>query len=285
MDERLIAEIEKLDVDQAKWAAEFDLSLAAVIASLATDADALIDRLFANGRATTTAEVSSNLRTLTMWQADLPSLINRSGYQDAVDTLLARLDEGAGRLNAYFGELAGDGFVVSTYINVAEALAAQVRGLLLGGIESGLSSALSQAMNWQVLSRATGAEMRTAMRAILDANGLAVRNISTTASDALYTFSRGYSLAVAEGLKLKYYFYMGTRIVTTRDFCNQRYGRPYTQAEVESWASLTWGGKIPGTTTVTIFWYLGGYRCRHRLLPISKSMYDYLINKTNGKDN
>lgn len=285
MEDEILASIDKLDADQQVWAAEFDAGLAALVAGLAAEVDLFVDGLELGGRATTPEIVRSNLRKVTMWQADLPALLTRLGLPALVDKLLTRMDEGARRLNAYYAIVAPAEFVAATYAPVITALLGQTRALVLATVDNTVARALGDGLNWNVISRSTGAEMRTAIRAILTESGLPLRTVSTTASDALYTFSRGYSLAVAEGLGLKHYFYMGSRIVTTRDFCNNRYGRPYTQGEVESWAGLPWAGKIPGTTRVTIFWYLGGYRCRHRLLPISKSMYDYLINKTNGKDN
>ena len=46
--------------------------------------------------------------------------------------------------------------------------------------------------------------------------------------------------------------------------------------EVLNWSNLTWQGK---STPYSPFVDCGGFRCRHRLMPISKEMYDRYKNR------
>jgi hypothetical protein len=87
-------------------------------------------------------------------------------------------------------------------------------------------------------------------------------------------FSREYNAVVSDDLGLNFYSYVGTRIDTSRPFCDARAGRYFKKSEVEGWASLgNWQGRFPGTTKTTIFSYAGGYNCRHELYAITKSQY------------
>ena len=62
--------------------------------------------------------------------------------------------------------------------------------------------------------------------------------------------------------------YVGPKDGDNRDFCHVRAGKTFRKAEIQSWAGLDWNGKIPGTTSTTIFQNLGGYNCRHFLQPV-----------------
>lgn len=276
--EELLALIDELDTEQVGWLRTFDIALALVLADLLTEVDRLIDRLELKGRATTAAEWAGNQRALMMFRAELPQVIERLGFRTLVNGLLANAGDGAGRLNSYYGGLV-TAFQPATYEATVTALTNQVQTVMLTTLDAQLVRTVGDVLNWHVLTRSTASELRAVLREQLSRDGLAYKAISTTASDALYGFSRGYSMSVAEGLDLKHYFYAGVQIATSRKFCIDRIGKAYTQAEVESWANLSWSGKIPGTTRTTIFWYCGGYHCYHRLLPVSKKMYEYLKSK------
>ena len=62
--------------------------------------------------------------------------------------------------------------------------------------------------------------------------------------------------------------YVGPKDGDNREFCHARAGKNFRKAEIQSWASIEWEGKIPGTSSTTIFQNLGGYNCRHFLQPI-----------------
>jgi len=264
--------IEELDREQGEWVSEFTDALAVLLSAVSSEIDSLLGRMLLNGRATTADELRSNMRMLTMWQADLPGLIDRLGYRQSVATLATNMGTGAGTLIKYFQSI-DPTFTGTEYTALVGRLTELTRSILVTGMEANVSRVISETLNWSVLTKSTASEIRTALKQQLDANGLAVRNLSLLADDAVHTFSRGYSSAIAEGLGLEHYLFAGTIIATTRDFCEKRAGKVYRKSEVESWADLSWSGKMPGTTRQTIFWYAGGRRCRHRLLPISENTY------------
>jgi len=98
--------------------------------------------------------------------------------------------------------------------------------------------------------------------------------IKQTTNDSLMVFNREYLQTISEDLGMKHYFYQGTIINDTRQFCQSRAGKAFTKAEVEKWASLDWVGKMAGTNSTTIFSYAGGYNCRHKLWPITEEQFN-----------
>ena len=63
-------------------------------------------------------------------------------------------------------------------------------------------------------------------------------------------------------------FNMAVLTAESRPFCVARDGKVFDEGTIRSWGRLgDWKGKIPGTDEATIFIYLGGYRCRHWLVP------------------
>ncbi|GAB4023293.1 hypothetical protein GCM10028808_73290 [Spirosoma migulaei] len=275
MDE--IEDIEQLDNDIQQWDAGLLLLLLALNANLLTELSNLIDGLFLRGRSTTKEEWAANMRAVTIWQADMPNLLFRIGFGTLLNQLIARMNESAVRINVYFTRTVPD-FDSEPYAEAIRQLTEQTKTLLTSTMEATYSRVVGDVLTSAVLTKSTAAELRNTLTAVLNDNGLSTKGVSTIASSALYQFSRGYSQTIAEGLNLKHYYYMGTQITTTRSFCAERFGKTFTQAEVESWVDQSWAGKIPGTNKQTIYWYCGGFNCRHRLLPVSKRTYSILTN-------
>jgi len=97
------------------------------------------------------------------------------------------------------------------------------------------------------------------------------RYLGQIANDSVNEFSRSYINAFAEDLGLEWYLYEGKPISTSRAFCEERANKYFHRSEVESWGALKWQGKIPQTNSVTIFYFAGGYNCRHYLIPVPES--------------
>lgn len=135
---------------------------------------------------------------------------------------------------------------------------------LRGAIEQAVTSGSSWVETVQQLS---GLINGTA-----DVQGKLARHVKQVAWDALAVADRSYAEAVASDLQVEWYFYSGTELPTTRDFCRERLGKYWHESEIRAWASLDWGGKMTeSTNSTTIFQNLGGWNCRHVLVPVSTS--------------
>ena len=119
-------------------------------------------------------------------------------------------------------------------------------------------------------------DLKAFLKEFFDKNNITNRYIEQITTDSLYQMTSNYQLKISEDLNIEYYYYAGTRMKTSRQFCISRYGKVYTKKEVQNWAELTWQGKVPGTDKSSIFYYRGGYNCRHTLRPISKTLYNKL---------
>lgn len=91
------------------------------------------------------------------------------------------------------------------------------------------------------------------------------------AHDSFALSDRSYTSAATIDLGIEFYFYSGSEIATSRDFCIERHNHYYHKKEIESWGSLTWAGQIEGTNAQTIFTTAGGWNCRHSIIPVSTS--------------
>lgn len=111
-----------------------------------------------------------------------------------------------------------------------------------------------------------------------EADGRLLNYTKTYVSDTLFAYARTWQQAVTVDLDLEFYLYSGGLTAAgrgsggSRDFCIERTGNYYHQKEIESWAPLDWKGKNPNTTKSSIFTLLGGYNCRHSVIPVSDKM-------------
>jgi hypothetical protein len=103
-----------------------------------------------------------------------------------------------------------------------------------------------------------------------DSDGAILGNARTAVNDMVSIYERTATNAAATAVGAEFFFYQGRPIDTTRPFCRAREGKAWHRKEVESWGSLEWAGQIPGTDSTTIFSVLGGYNCRHVLVPIAR---------------
>jgi hypothetical protein len=116
---------------------------------------------------------------------------------------------------------------------------------------------------------------------VTEANdGRLLANIKTTATTAQAVADRSYSAAINQELGVEWFEYLGGEIDTTRPFCANRENGIYHRGEIEAWGDGknsgglndirdgSWAGRIDGTDSKSIFTFVGGWNCRHYLIPI-----------------
>lgn len=219
---------------------------------------------------------SDNIKRMKEIRKAIDRVMRSKEYVDAVRQATASFSAVPSNLNNYFS-LVDDSFSANAeFIRKELASARNIASNMLLG--EGLNINFKPRLERIIID---GIENGTPISAVNDSlkdyltknNGGLARYSKQITTDTLNTFSRTYTNQVAEGLGLEHYFYSGTEIKTTRNFCEDRIGKYYTKVEIESWASKRWDGKKKGTTKDTIFNYLGGYGCRHKLVPVSERMY------------
>jgi len=135
------------------------------------------------------------------------------------------------------------------------------------GIASEVIPELGNILRASVIQGQTIPQTMTAIQELID-SGLLPNAAKRITVDGLVTFSREYVGALTKDFDSEWYLYEGPLRATSRSFCESRAGKYWRKKEVESWASLDWQGKKPGTTKTTIFSLAGGYNCYHILFPV-----------------
>lgn len=140
-------------------------------------------------------------------------------------------------------------------------------------VEAALYTPIKNALVLAVVGGSSRDALLSSIREVLLGSGnrkgrLAV--FANTLSDTLFaSITRTITFSIAKLLGFKKYKYVGGLIKDSRDFCIERNGGTFDVETIRSWADIpSWQGKIPNTTRTTIFSYLGGYRCRHWLIPV-----------------
>ena len=135
------------------------------------------------------------------------------------------------------------------------------------GIASEVIPELGNILRASVIQGQTIPQTMTAIQELID-SGLLPNAAKRITVDGLVTFSREYVGALTKDFDSEWYLYEGPLRATSRSFCESRAGKYWRKKEVESWASLDWQGKKPGTTKQTIFSLACGYNCYHILFPV-----------------
>lgn len=161
------------------------------------------------------------------------------------------------------------------------------RNLISGGVSERFKTGVTEIVLTGIKSGLSRADLTTQLKeSIVDSDKL-FRHAGQVVEDTMNQFAREYVELVSADLGLKHYFYKGTLVKDSRCFCRQRVGRYFTQKQVDSWVSLSWGGKIKDTNKGNIKRNLGGWRCRHFLIPVSNEQYNRKtsLHGVNGKVN
>jgi hypothetical protein len=107
--------------------------------------------------------------------------------------------------------------------------------------------------------------------------GFDVKEIASTLPAIL---ARSISASVYAQLNNQWFRFIGGEIDTTRPFCQHREGEVFHRKEIEAWGrgdnsggihdiiNGDWEGRIESTDEESIFYYLGGWGCRHSLVPV-----------------
>lgn len=220
-----------------------------------------------------------NLKLLNKFKKELSDLlIDSEGMGNVVKDFINGIGESTVYINDYFAVL------MTTFnrdLRLGKALQKIViddtLDLLFGnGAYVNLIEPVRTILQRNIISGASYKDLQNELSTYLDAK--TQRYVKQITTDAIMGYERGYMLTIAQDLELEHYYYQGTKIATTRTFCQSRINQVYTKNEVEDWASLNWWGKNPETNKSNIFRLAGGYGCRHKILPISKEVYDFIQN-------
>ena len=113
-------------------------------------------------------------------------------------------------------------------------------------------------------------QLRETLKDKIETNGIARQYYSRWTYDIYSQYQRVGANEIRKEIGLKFAFYQGGLIESSRPFCEQRNGKVYSESEIMSWEFLDFKGKPEiGYSPIAD---LGGYNCRHRLDWISDEL-------------
>jgi len=231
------------------------------------------------------SQTEDNIRRIAIISEELKKVLAGGEYKEAVRTFLSSIDEGV-QLTDEIARNFEKGFEPSEIqrqiVNISKQNA--INTFFGGGLDARFTQPFLEQLTSNIAARAPLNEAVNALRGLVtgtDANdGRLLANIKTTASTAQAIADRSYSAAVNEQLNIQWYEYLGGEIPTTRPFCEHREGQIFHRGEIEAWGDGknsagindirdgSWAGRIEGTDSRSIFTFVGGWNCRHYLVPV-----------------
>jgi hypothetical protein len=225
-------------------------------------------------RAGNVARSAANLRAINGIRREFLAAQNSPIYSQMTRQLASEFSESAKILDGYFAAVS-EAYSTPQALYKAitdEYIAATVSELQFGALGN-LESQVTQILRTNLSAGANLQTLRNQVSKPFIGDKLLTSRAEALVDDALNQFSRNYTQAVSDDLGLVHYFYRGTIIKTSRDFCREKVGNYYTLDEVLSWANSPFAGMIKGTNRANIMTNLGGNKCRHRLAPVSEELY------------
>lgn len=236
---------------------------------------------------------TSNLNFISSLKNRLDDILTQSQYVEAIKVFAQDFDKQQVLNNEYYKAL----YDYTESSELAALIGLNKRnaiGLLLEGpIDKEFYSPIIEVITNAVSTSAPYRETVHAIDIITrggEVNGEVVlgrlsRYAGQIAYDAMAISDRTYNKQVSTELDIQFYRYTGGLINDSRSFCKTRNGKYYHYKEIESWANENWSGKFRSTTEGSIFVYLGGYNCRHAIIPSPLSLVpkdDLKRNLNNG---
>ena len=230
-------------------------------------------------------QTENNVRRIGLINEELKKVLAGSEYKEAVKSFLDSIDKGVqltDEIARTFEESFEPNQVQKQLLQISKQNA--INAFYGSGLDARFTQPFLEQLTANVAARAPLREAVNALEGLVvgtEANdGRILANIKTTATTAQAVADRSYSAAVNEELGIEWYEYLGGEIDTTRPFCRNREDGIYHKKEIEAWGDGknsagindirdgTWAGRIDGTDSRSIFTFVGGWNCRHYLVPV-----------------
>jgi hypothetical protein len=232
-------------------------------------------------------QTEDNIRRIGLITEELNKVLAGGEYKDAVQSFLSSIDEGV-QLTDDIAKKIDSNFQPDNVQKQLLAISKQnaINAFFGSGLRDNVTVPFLEQLTANVAARAPLNQAVKALQGVIEGtettDGRLLANVRTTANTAQAIADRSYSAAVNEELGIEYFQYLGGEIPTTRPFCEHREGAIFHRKEIEAWGNGensagindindgTWAGRIDGTDSRSIFTFVGGWNCRHFLVPVIK---------------
>ena len=232
-------------------------------------------------------QTEDNIRRIGLITEELNKVLAGGEYRDAVQSFLSSIDEGV-QLTDDIAKKIDSSFQPDNVQRQLLAISKQnaINAFFGSGLKENVTQPFLEQLTANVAARAPLNQAVKALQGVIEGtettDGRLLANVRTTANTAQAIADRSYAAAVNEELGIEYFQYLGGEIPTTRPFCEHREGQIFHRKEIEAWGdgknsagindirNGTWDGRIDGTDSRSIFTFVGGWNCRHFLVPVIK---------------
>jgi hypothetical protein len=235
----------------------------------------------------------TNLKKIDAFKSKVSNILQDGEYGGAINEYVDGFTNSSDILNNYFGAIVqnfqdNDALyqaILDSNVN------STLNSMLGSGIDANFTNPIIDILKKNVTSGSNKADFMNTLKANLnDDTGLLSRYVNQVASDSITQFNSNYINTISNDLGLKYYYYKGTKIRDTRQFCLRLSGKYLTEGQLKAYVQQQmtlnsgkgWDGMIKGENWSNFPVYRGGWGCRHYLIPISKELYDAASNKWEG---
>ena len=233
------------------------------------------------------AQTEDNIRRIGLITDELNKVLAGGEYKAAVQSFLGSIDEGV-QLTDDIAKKIDKNFQPDNVQKQLLAISKQnaINAFFGSGLRENVTQPFLEQLTANVAARAPLREAVKALQGVIEGtdttDGRLLANVRTTANTAQAIADRSYAAAVNDELGIEYFQYLGGEIATTRPFCQHREGEIFHRKEIEAWGDgknsggindirgATWDGRIDGTDSRSIFTFVGGWNCRHYLVPVIK---------------
>lgn len=246
---------------------------------LRADVERVIERLVAYLREAATgleaeegklADSPSNVELASKLAADLGRVLEGLGYDQAVGRLLDDLEAANELVSAHAGDTLGVSSAAASQASLAAFAVGVVDDLL--AVKGKAAERLREVL---LLGIRTHLSLEDEVRELADALGATVRQAANLAETSLMAFQREALVSQAEDAGIDLFVYTGPDDGLTRPFCAEHVGRIYTQDDLDEEEN---GQGLEPTSR-----YLGGWRCRHYLSPITVEQAQELVRREGAR--
>lgn len=205
-------------------------------------------------------------------------------YEKGLTNFIKEFKTQAALTNEYFQTLDASFDIKPVYESVLKSTQRNAIELLSeDAFTQALNLPLKQALESSITNKQPFNELMESLRVIIRGDdtidGRLISHVKRVAYDSFSVSDRAYTNTIAVDLGLEFYRYSGGSVDETRCFCEQRKGKYFHREEIKAWGRKEnlgecstgkgWAGMNTNTSESTIFFYAGGYSCKHSILPVS----------------
>ena len=285
------SQIDKVTKLKDQASAKFEIAVTASEKKIFDEAVTLISELEKTTDGKIKASIA-NLKRLSQIKTKLAKVANNKDYLQAVQDLAKEFESIYKAQAKYFASLTTEMHHEKKYATIKElAVENTIGGLVGAGLQSNVTDKLNDMLLRAVTSGAKYAdlmeEMRTYLRGDTEHQGALARYANTYTITALNQYAGQNNKILTDDLGLEWFEYTGSEIETTREFCEKLCAKRWVhrseipeilkghidghKCKIYPKTKLPYG-LIEGTNAENFQVNVGGWNCRHQLIPVAKEM-------------